>query len=99
MQDAREPMIARLGAADVDDGSILEIASENIECPAAHIFFEGFEHLVDQYPARGMQQEPRKYQALLLVVTQFAVPAPRVREHGNQASQTEALECIPECLG
>src|SRR5262249_35906269 len=49
-------------------------------------------------PTRGVYQEASKCQTLLLVVTQFSLPAPRQGQHGNQAPQVEALERIRKCL-
>src|SRR5215510_1971137 len=77
MKDARERRTGRFGAADVDNRRILELLGQNIQRKRSGVWVERFEHLVDQYPTRGMQQKAREYQALLLVVTQFAVPAPR----------------------
>src|SRR6202000_3397095 len=75
MQNDREQVVRLPRAADVNDSCAPKLLGKDVNDEFEHIIIERPESAVDQDPWRRLNQHARKYQAKLLVLTQFPVPA------------------------
>src|SRR5260370_42251350 len=83
-------MIVGVGAADMNDAGTLEILDEDADDSLARFVIQRIESLVDEHPARRVQQYSRECEGLLLVLAQFPIPALGRIQQGNQPLQLES---------
>src|ERR1700743_1155393 len=90
MQNDREQVVRLPRAADVNDSCAPKLLGKDVNDEFEHIIIERPESAVDQDPWRRLNQHARKYQAKLLVLTQFPVPAAGLIEQRLQSLHPQA---------
>ena len=89
---------------NAQDGRILQLAVEQAHDMALAVFVERGCRFVEKDPARFVQEEPRKSEALLLAERKLLVPALHLVELGDEIAEIAPLKClshirIGECVG
>jgi len=81
MQNAYKEVALGLGAADIDDASLLEFVIEEPKDAITRVVVQRVESFVNHYQMRLVQQHAREDQTLLLVIGEFPAMLQR-RYHG-----------------
>ena len=79
-------------AAEADQGAPGELPLEDREHEPAVVLVERAGRIVEEHPARRVQQQARERQALLLVERQLPVPALGAVERGRKVAEIHPLE-------
>src|ERR1700690_4149765 len=92
MQDTRKQRMGFTGAADVDDSGTCKFVAEDVDNQLEHVILERSKRAVDEHPGRGLDQDARKDQAQLLVLTQFPIPTVGFIEQWRETLEAKPVE-------
>ena len=79
-------------------GRILQLAVEQGHEVVLAVFVERGCRFVEKDPARFVQEEPRKGEALLLAKRKLLVPALHLIELGDEIAEIASFECLSHIL-
>src|SRR5277367_6849486 len=83
----------------MDDAAGFQFLGKDIDDQFEHVIVEQAKGPVDEYPRRRLNQHARKYQAQLLVLAQFAIPATGLVEQRRQTFKTQTKQRPSKSIG